>query len=159
MGQNKRTVAIEDVLHCLQLIANYLPWPAVKPPIGYTRPMKMALGLLGVRDGRDEDGRASWKIVRRWRSYLRAAGIDPLTFTVIDWGRFDLAWQQLTTAKNPRCYSDRIQRVRIAQGATAPLAHDYTYWVENKLPDKATEEPRENEFAKQIKSILWQRAG
>jgi hypothetical protein len=138
----QKIIKINEVLERIKMIAQYIPWPAVKAPLGHGGAWDMGAALLGVSWQRDrENGGGTWKICRRWRSYLRAAGIDDSTFAVADWAKFSLAWQQLTTG-NLRSYSDRIQRLSISRGLRAPLARDYVYFV-NDSPAAKKDKPTE----------------
>ena len=114
--------------------------------------MKMAMRLLGVRARRTDDGRVTWKLHRSWKARLMYAGVEHCTYTIYNQAWFNIAWVSLAQ-KRPR-YSMKRQWLAITQEVRAPLAVDYTFWMNESKRLKPEEPEPGNEPVSWMKAFL-----
>jgi hypothetical protein len=96
--------------------------------------MNYARRLVFVRITKGE-GRDMWLMSPHWSERLKLVGIDPVTFTITDQNRFNLAWHQLSTTKT---FHIAQQRVAINRGEVAPAPQAIErYWIQSPK-DKVT---------------------
>jgi hypothetical protein len=94
--------------------------------------MNYARRLVFVRITKGE-GRDMWLMSPHWRERLNLVGIDPVTFTITDQNRFNLAWIQIATTKT---FHISQQRVDINRGKVAPSPQAIErHWIQ-KPKDK-----------------------
>jgi hypothetical protein len=97
--------------------------------------MNYARRLVFVRITKGE-GRDMWLMSPHWRERLKLVGIDPVTFTIADQNRFNLAWNQIATSKTFHIARQRIA-INREEIAPAPQAIE-RHWIQ-KPKDKPSQ--------------------
>ena len=95
--------------------------------------MDQARRLVFVRITKGE-GRDMWLMSPHWRERLSIrSGIDPVTFTITDQNRFNLAWIQIATTKTFHISQQRVD-INLGKVAPSPQAIE-RHWIQ-KPKDK-----------------------
>jgi hypothetical protein len=132
---------------------------APKPFLSRNGYIELAYPLLGVRPKLDDrTGKTVWSLDQpRTLQRLRAAGIDPTTWKIIDPKAAAWAWHQLRVSKR---YSPDRQRILMA-GSDAPPDINLELIRPRKSPEKLIQEKRlvENRqpVPQQIRAVLAER--
>jgi hypothetical protein len=128
-----------STLEAVRMLLFYFSDGGNGKPVIHFKAIRRASRLLKLMTKTDDEGNLFWVRAKEWKSRLVLSGLDPDTLEIVDQGRWDLAWQQMSRT---RTFRDDIQRRDIAMGKIAPKAEPF---IRSKiLESKKRESPAVN---------------